>query len=307
MHQAKQKHIGVVENTTVLDQCNTRRPTLMGELRHTILMEELRHAILSNELVAYYLPKVDLKTGIVKGLEALVRWKHQVRGLIPPDEFIPLAEQTGLIKPLTLWILHESLMQCAKWNNEGLKLGVAVNLSTSGLLDTEFPDTVARALNSHNVSPEKLLLEITESTVMTDADRAMEIFNRLATMGVRLSIDNFGTGYSSISYLSKLPVKEMKIDKSFVTDMGSNSNNALIVQATIDLGHNLGLEVVAAGVENAWTLSLLQPLGCDTAQGYYFTRPLNAQEFTTWLGQTIATGRMLNKGGQLYMMLPQIE
>jgi len=182
-----------------------------------------------------------------------------------------------------------------------------VNLSTSGLLDTEFPDTVARALNSHNVSPEKLLIEITESTVMTDADRAMGILNRLATMGVRLSIDNFGTGYSSLSYLSKLPVKEMKIDKSFVTDMGSNSNNALIVQATIDLGHNLGLEVVAAGVENAWTLSLLQPLGCDTAQGYYFTRPLNAQEFTTWLGQTIATGRVRNKEGQLYMMLPQTE
>jgi len=167
MHQAKQKHIGFVENISALDQCNTRRPTLMGELRHAILMGELRHAIISNELVAYYQPKVDLKTGIVKGLEALVRWKHQVHGLIPPDEFIPLAEQTGLIKPLSLWILHESLMQCAKWNNEGLKLGVAVNLSTSGLLDTEFPDTVARALDTHNVSPEKLLIEITESTVMT--------------------------------------------------------------------------------------------------------------------------------------------
>ena len=298
MQQAKQKHIGVVENTSALDQCNTRHLTLLGELRE---------AIMSNDLVAYYQPKVDIKTGLVKELEALVRWKHQVRGLIPPDEFIPLAEQTGLIKPLTLWILHESLMQCAKWNNEGFKLGVAVNLSTSGLLDTEFPDTVARALNSHNIAPEKLLIEITESAVMTDADRAMEILNRLATMGVRLSIDDFGTGYSSLSYLSKLPVKEIKIDKSFVTDMGSNSNNARIVQATINLGHNLGLEVVAEGVENAWTLSLLQPLGCDTAQGYYFTRPRDAQEFITWLGQAIATGRMRNKEGQLYMMLPQRE
>ena len=298
MYQAKQKHIGFVESTSALDQCNTRDLTLM---------DELRYAIRSNELVAYYQPKVDIKTGAVKELEALVRWKHQVHGLMSPDKFIPLAEQTGLIKPLTLWILHESLMQCAKWNNEGYKFRVAVNLSTSDLLDTRFPDTIARALKTHNVLPEKLLIEITESTVMTDEDRVLEILNRLANIGVQLSIDDYGTGNLPQSYLSKLPVKEMKIDKSFVTDMGSNSNNALIVQATIDLGHNLGLEVVAAGVENAWTLSLLQPLGCDTAQGYYFTRPLNAQEFTTWLGQTIATGRMRNKGGQLYMMLPQRE
>jgi len=297
MHQVKQKHIGFVEDSSALDQCNTRDQTLMGELRH---------AIIKNELVAYYQPKVDVKTGIVKELEALVRWKHQVRGLIPPDKFIPLAEQTGLIKPLTLWILHESLMQCTKWNNEGFKFRIAVNLSTSGLLDVDFPDTVARALNTHNISPEQLLIEITESAVMMDEDQAMGILNRLANLGVRLSIDDYGTGNLSLSYLSKLPVKELKIDKSFVTDMGSN-NNAQIVQSTIDLGHNLGLEVVAEGVENAWTLSLLQPLGCDTAQGYDFTRPRGAQEFTTWIGQAIATGRMQNKEGQLYMMLPQRE
>jgi EAL domain-containing protein (putative c-di-GMP-specific phosphodiesterase class I) len=197
-------------------------------------------------------------------------------------------------------------MQCTKWSNEGYKLRVAVNLSTSDLLDTKFPDTVARALKTHDVSPEKLLIEITESAVMMDADRAMGILNRLANLGVRLSIDDYGTGNSSLSYLSRLPVKELKIDKSFVMDIGSN-NNAQIVQSTIDLGHNLGLEVVAEGVENAWTLSLLQPLGCDTAQGYYFTRPRDAQEFTTWLGQSIATGRMRNEEGQLYMMLPQTE
>jgi len=144
MHQAKQKHIGFVEDNSALNQCNTRHPTLMGKLRH---------AIISNELVAYYQPKVDLKTGAIKGLEALVRWKHQVHGLMSPDKFIPLAEQTGLIKLLTLWILHESLMQCAKWNNEGYKFRVSVNLSTSGLLDTEFPDTIARALKTHNVLP----------------------------------------------------------------------------------------------------------------------------------------------------------
>ena len=297
MHQAKQENIGFVKYNSALNQCNTRDQMLMGELRH---------AIIKNELVAYYQPKVDIKTGIVKELEALVRWKHQVHGLIPPDRFIPLAEQTGLIKPLTLWMLHESLMQCTKWNNEGSMFRVAVNLSTSGLLDVDFPDTVARALNTHNISPEQLLIEITESAVMLDEDRAMGILNRLANLGVRLSIDDYGICHSSQSFLSTLPLKELKIDKSYITDMG-DSDKAQIVQSTIDLGHNLGLEVVAEGVENAWTLSLLQPLGCDTAQGYYFTRPRDAQEFTTWIGQAIATGRMQNKEGQLYMMLPQRE
>jgi len=297
MYQAKQEHIGIVEYNSALDQCNTRDLTLM---------DELRYAIRSNELVAYYQPKVDIKTGAVKELEALVRWKHQVHGLMSPDKFILLAEQAGLIKPLTLWMLHESLMQCAKWNNEGYKFRVAVNLSTSDLLDTGFPDTIARALKTHNVLPEKLLIEITESAIMKDEDRVLEILNRLANIGVQLSIDDYGTGNLPQSYLSKLPVKELKIDKSYITDMG-DSDKAQIVRSTIDLGHNLGLEVVAEGVEDAWTLSLLQPLGCDTAQGYYFTRPRDAQEFTTWIGRAIATGSMRNKEGQLYMMLPQRE
>ena len=298
MYQAKQKNREFIVYTTALNRCNTRRLTLMGELRE---------AITNNELVAYYQPKIDIKTGAVKELEALVRWKHKVHGLISPDGFIPMAEQTGLIRQLTLWMLHESLMQCAKWNNEGFELSVAVNLSTSDLLDVEFPETITRALNAHDVSPEKLLLEITESAVMTDADRAMEVLTSLSTLGVRLSVDDFGTGYSSLSYLSKLPVSELKIDKSFVMNMENNSNDALIVQATIDLGHNLGLEVVAEGVETASNLSLLQPLGCDTAQGYYFTKPLDAKDFNAWRGQNIATGRMRNKGGQLYMTLPQRE
>ncbi len=298
MYQAKQKHREFIIYTTALDRCNTRRLTLMGELRE---------AIVNNELVAYYQPKVDIKTGIIKELEALVRWKHKVHGLIPPDDFIPMAEQTGLIKLLTPWILHESLMQCAKWSNEGFEFTVAVNLSTSDLLDVGFPETIIRALNAHNVSSEKLLLEITESAVMLDANRALEVLTSLSNLGVRLSVDDFGTGYSSLSYLSKLPVSELKIDKSFVMNMRNNSNDALIVQATIDLGHNLGLEVVAEGVETASILSLLQPLGCDTVQGYYFTKPLSAQEFNTWRGQNMATGRVRNKGGQLYMTLPQKE
>jgi diguanylate cyclase (GGDEF)-like protein len=296
MYQAKQKHCGFIMYTTTLDRCNTRRLTLMGELRE---------AIINNELVAYYQPKIDIKTGKIKELEALVRWKHKVHGLVQPDDFIPMAEQTGLIKQLTLWILHESLMQCAKWNDEGFELRVSVNLSANDLMDVEFPETITRILNAHNVSPEKLLLEITESAVMLDPNRALEVLTNLSTLGVRLSVDDFGTGYSSLSYLSKLPVSELKIDKSFVMGMENNSNNTVIVQATIDLGHNLGLEVVAEGVETASSISLLQPLGCDTLQGYYFTKPLSAQEFNTWRSQNIATGRIRKKEGQLYMMLPE--
>lgn len=296
MYQAKQKHCGFIMYTTTLDRCNTRRLTLMGELRE---------AIINNELVAYYQPKIDIKTGKIKELEALVRWKHKVHGLVQPDDFIPMAEQTGLIKQLTLWILHESLMQCAKWNDEGFELRVSVNLSANDLMDVELPETITRTLNAHNVPPEKLLLEITESAVMLDPNRALEVLTNLSTLGVRLSVDDFGTGYSSLSYLSKLPVSELKIDKSFVMGMENNSNNTVIVQATIDLGHNLGLEVVAEGVETASSISLLQPLGCDTLQGYYFTKPLSAQEFNTWRSQNIATGRIRKKEGQLYMMLPE--
>lgn len=292
MYVAKQNHSGCVVYSATLDQHSARRLTLMGELRQ---------AIGRDELVLHYQPKVDLQTGLVKEVEALVRWTHQVHGLIPPDEFIPLAEQTGLINPLTLWVLNQSLMQCAKWRGEGLDLGVAVNVSTRGLLDLELPDIVARALAAHGVSPEKLVIEITESAIMTDADRAMQILTRLATMGVRLAIDDFGTGYSSLSYLSKLPVMEIKIDKSFVMDMEHSSNNAAIVHATIDLGHNLGLEVIAEGVEDSRVLSRLQALGCDAAQGYHFTRPLDAERFADWLKQSMAAGLVQMEGGKLRM------
>lgn len=296
MYQAKKKNCGIVEYTTSLDRCNTRRLTLMGELRK---------AIINNELVAYYQPKIDVKTGIINEVEALVRWKHKVHGLIPPDDFIPMAEQTGVIKQLTLWILHESLMQCAKWKSEGINLRVAVNLSATDLLDARFSDTVTRTLKAHHMSPDNLQLEITESAVMIDAERSLEVLTRLSTLGIRLSVDDFGTGYSSLSYLSRLPVNELKIDKSFVMDMESNSNNLIIVQTTIDLGHNLGLEVVAEGTENASDILRLQQLGCDKAQGYYFTKPLSAKEFKNWREKNFAAGQMHNKLGLLFIALPQ--
>ena len=296
MYQAKKKNCGIVEYTTSLDRCNTRRLTLMGELRK---------AIINNELVAYYQPKIDVKTGIINEVEALVRWKHKVHGLIPPDDFIPMAEQTGVIKQLTLWILHESLMQCAKWKSEGINLRVAVNLSAADLLDARFSDTVTRTLKAHHMSPDNLQLEITESAVMIDAERSLEVLTRLSTLGIRLSVDDFGTGYSSLSYLSRLPVNELKIDKSFVMDMENNNNNLIIVQTTIDLGHNLGLEVVAEGTENASDILRLQQLGCDKAQGYYFTKPLSAKEFKNWREKNFAAGQMHNKLGLLFIALRQ--
>lgn len=296
MYQAKKKNSVIVEYTTALERCNTRRLTLMGELRK---------AIINNNLVAYYQPKIDIKTGIINEVEGLVRWKHKVHGLIPPDDFIPMAEQTGVIKQLTLWMLHESLMQCNKWKNEGINLRVAVNVSASDLLDVGFADTVVRTLKTHHMSPENLQLEITESAVMIDADRSLEILTRLSALGIRLSVDDFGTGYSSLSYLSKLPVNELKIDKSFVMGMESNSNNAIIVQATIDLGHNLGLEVVAEGTENETDVLQLQSLSCDKAQGYYFSKPLDAKEFKSWREKNFSVGHLYNKMGLLFMTLPQ--
>ena len=296
MYQAKKKNCGIIEYTTSLDRCNTRRLTLMGELRK---------AIINNELVAYYQPKIDVKTGIINEVEALVRWEHKVHGLIPPDDFIPMAEQTGVIKQLTLWVLHESLMQCAKWKSEGINLRVAVNISASDLLDVRFSDTVIRILKTHHMSPDNLQLEITESAVMINAELSIEVLTRLSTLGIRLSVDDFGTGYSSLSYLSRLPVNELKIDKSFVMNMENNSNNLIIVQTTIDLGHNLGLEVVAEGTENATDILRLQQLGCDKAQGYYFTKPLSAKEFKNWREKNFTTGHMHNKLGLLFIALPQ--
>lgn len=275
MYVAKRNHSGLVVYSASLDKHSPNRLMLMGELRQGIDRDEL---------VLHYQPKVNIRTGVVKEVEALVRWQHPVHGLMPPDRFIPLAESTGLVNPLTLWVLNEGMKQCAKWRKEGHELGIAVNLSAQLLLDLEWPRIVARALSDHDVPPSRLVIEITESTIMVDRERAMQVLNRLAAMGVRLSIDDFGTGYSSLSYLSKMPVREIKIDKSFVMDMENDGNNALIVRATIDLGHNLGLEVTAEGVENEAILSRLRALGCDTAQGFLYSRPLDAQSFAAWYG-----------------------
>ncbi|MEW6353551.1 MAG: bifunctional diguanylate cyclase/phosphodiesterase [Pseudomonadota bacterium] len=276
MYVAKSNKSGIVTYAPKLDQHTPQRLTLMGELRH---------AISNNELVLHYQPKVDIKEVCITEVEALVRWRHPRHGFMPPFDFIPLAERTGLIKPLTLWVLNEALRQCTLWDRGGIRLNVCVNLSAPVLLDPEFSDTVAGMLAAHDVAPERLVLEITESAIMSDPARSLQMLTRIAGIGVRLSIDDFGTGYSSLSYLSKLPASEIKIDKSFVMDMLTNTNNAMIVRTTIDLGHNLGLKVVAEGVESEEILMCLKALGCDAAQGYYIGYPLAEDNFATWIKQ----------------------
>jgi diguanylate cyclase (GGDEF)-like protein len=247
------------------------------------MVAELRRALAERELELHYQPKASIATGAVESVEALVRWNHPERGMIPPNDFIPLAEHTGLINRLTVYVLDAALRQCAAWSAQGLDIAVAVNLSVRNITDTELPATVAGLLSDHRVDPSRLVLELTESTLMADPVRAKEVLAQLDAMGVGLAIDDFGTGYSSLTYLSELPVSEIKIDRSFVMSMATSDGDAFIVRATIDLGRNLGLRVVAEGVETQAVWDRLGELGCDTAQGYYLRKPAPAADLTPWL------------------------
>ena len=279
MYTAKETHAGFVLFDPKQDQHSPKRLALLGELRR---------ALEQRQLLLHYQPKVDAHTGRVLGVEALVRWQHPDHGLVPPGEFIPLAERTGLITPLTHYVLDEALRQCRQWHDAGHELTVAVNVSARRLLDLQFPDEVADLLARHQVPTRLLVVELTESTIMADPVHALEVLSRLDTMGVQLSIDDFGTGYSSMAYLKSLPVHELKVDRSFVSQMLSNSNDAVIVHSTVDLGRNLGLRVVAEGVENALTLQQLDLLGCHAVQGYHISRPVAADELISWLEQQTA-------------------
>jgi diguanylate cyclase (GGDEF)-like protein len=247
------------------------------------LISELRDAVKENQLVLHYQPKADLKTGRIIGAEALMRWQHPKRGMIQPAEFIPLAEHTGLIKPLTEWAIRTALRQIQAWQKEGIELTVAVNLSARNLLDPGLPHQIGRSLKEHGVAPERLELEITESVIMADPVRAMDCLTQLNTMGLRLSVDDFGTGYSSLAYLKRLPVHELKIDKAFVQGLMKDRNDAAIVRAAIDLGRTMGLTQVAEGVENQQTWHGLMALGCDMLQGTYLSKPLPSADFVRWL------------------------
>jgi diguanylate cyclase len=276
MYAAKQTHAGFVVYDPAVDQHSPRRLALLGGLRR---------ALERDELVLHYQPKADLHTGQVLGVEALVRWQHPAHGLLGPGEFIPLAERTGLIHPLTRWVLETALRQAAGWRRAGHHLSIAVNVSTRSLLDRDFPEQVADLLAALQVPPASLVLEVTESAVMADPALALEILGRLHALGVGLALDDFGTGYSSMAYLKALPVDELKVDRSFIGHMTSSNSDAVIVRSTIDLGHNLGLHVVAEGVENRATWDELAALGCDTAQGYHLSRPMPAADLERWLNQ----------------------
>jgi diguanylate cyclase len=246
--------------------------------RAVLRMSELRQAIVADQLFLLYQPKIDLKNGLIAGLEVLTRWQHPDLGLIPPDEFIPVAERTGLIIPLTLWVLHQSLLQCRAWNDMGIDIGIAVNLSMWNLEAQELPDQIAGLTKSVGMPAHRLELEITESAIMGDPQRTMRTLTLIRDLGVRFTIDDFGTGYSSLAHLRKLPVTGMKIDKSFVQNMESDRDNAVIVRSIIDLGHNLGLKVTAEGVETQAAKDMLVGFECDEAQGYYYSYPIPAHE-----------------------------
>jgi diguanylate cyclase (GGDEF)-like protein len=269
MYLAKEAHVGTALYDAAQDSNDAARLALAGELRRTVEQDEL---------VLHFQPKAELETGCIVGVEALVRWAHPERGFIPPNDFIPIAERTGLIKPLSRHVLAAALRQCGIWREEGLDLHVAVNLTIPDLLDLELPDLIAGLLRQNGVRPDQLELEITESTILADPFRVRQVLTRLNEHGLRLAIDDFGTGYSSLAYLRRLPVQTIKIDRSFVMDMCENANDATIVRSTIDLGRNLGLAVVAEGVETQEAWDALRRHGCTLAQGYLISKPLPAEE-----------------------------
>ncbi len=274
MYQAKRSAVGYVTYSQERDPYSPKRLALIAELHRTIQKKEL---------FLVYQPKVNLASGSITGVESLARWKHPRFGFIPPDQFIPWAERTGFIRPLTSWALETALAQSDAWLRQGLRVPVGVNISTRILHDGDLPNRLERLLKEMAVDPEQLELEITESVIMEDPEHALQVLTQINRMRVALAIDDFGTGYSSLAYLKKLPVHAVKIDKSFVMQMTRYQNDAQIVRSTIDLAHNLGMKVIAEGVEDREIWEALLGLGCDEAQGYYMTRPLIAPEMTKWL------------------------
>jgi len=256
------------------------------KVHHVDLLGGLRTAIQENQFYLEYQPKVDINKGMVAGVEALIRWKHPQRGVIPPYEFIGLAENTGLIKPVTNWVLKEAIKQNSLWGQQGLKLSVSVNLSMLNLEDELLPATIHSLLDEYRMPANQLVLEVTETMIMANPNQVMGTLTKLHEMGVHLSIDDFGTGYSSLSYLHKLPVDEVKIDRSFVSALSEDNLEKSIVHSIIELGHNLSLSVVAEGVEDVATVLLLSKLQCDQIQGFYFSKPLLADDLSRFCVQS---------------------
>jgi EAL domain-containing protein (putative c-di-GMP-specific phosphodiesterase class I) len=274
MYGAKQG----AHDVMIYDQADDRsRPNRLT------IVAQLRQAIAADTLHLHVQPKILLATGEVAGTEALVRWTHPELGAIPPDEFIPLAERSGLIRPLTRLVLNKAVSACAAWQTRAPGVGVAVNLSVKSLGDDSLIEQIDKVLNRYRLDPQLLTLEITESSIMSDPAKTMHLLHQLRTRGIGLSIDDFGTGYSSLSYLRRLPVNEVKIDKSFVTTIDRDPDNAAIARSIIDLARSLGLTVVAEGIENSEAADVLGHLGCGFGQGYFFSRPVPVPDFVSWL------------------------
>ena len=274
MYAAKERGLDHCHYRPDLDRYSSTRLTLVGDLRQ---------AVDEGQLMVHYQPKAVMATGQITGVEALVRWIHPRLGVVKPNQFIPLAETTGLVRQLTRRVLSLSLAQTARWKEAGLDLSVAVNLSAHNLMDADFPQSVERMLDDAGLEAGDLELEITESSIMRDPNRATDILGCLHEMGVGLSIDDFGTGYSSLAYLRRLPVQSLKIDRGFVMNLESNLNDEVIVRSTIEMARNLGLQVVAEGVESLTIWHRLAAFGCDQAQGYFLTRPIPGSAIAPWL------------------------
>lgn len=281
MYEAKTNHAGVAIYQHGRDEQHLRQLTLLADLRR---------AFAEGELSMMYQPKVELASGRVVHAEALMRWSHPQLGPVSPDEFVPLAERSGLIHQLTRFALDQALGQQRRWCADGLEIAVAVNISAIDLLDHAFPERVSAALAEHGVPAAQLIIEITESTLMRDLNAAVKVLKRLRAQGIRLSIDDFGTGHSSLAQLRGLPVDEIKIDKSFVINLSEDSEDAVIVRSAIEIGHNMGLQVIAEGVERAGSLALLRRYRCDVVQGYLFTPPVAAGELLHWCRRHAAGG-----------------
>ena len=273
MYHAKSGHLGVARYDRAFDTYDAASLALVAELRH---------AIEHDQLVLHFQPKIVTSTGDVPAVEALVRWNHPIKGLVPPDAFLPVAEQTDLIDPLTSWVLYSALRQLRAWDRDADGLAVAVNISARSLVRPDFADEVLTALEVTGISADRLLLEITETALVVDPERAARMLARLQRVGVRVSIDDFGRGQTSLGYLSHLALYELKIDKSFILAR-DDPTNAAIISSVIQLGHNLGLQVVAEGVETSETFEWLRSTGCDVAQGFLFARPMPGEAMTGWL------------------------
>lgn len=274
MYNAKLNHLGYTHYNVDEDDHSVGRLSLI---------QDLRQAIGNNELDLYFQPKMDIYENIPVGAEALLRWNHSTLGFIPPDQIVNIAEGVGLIDELTSWVMNRAIAQCSACHAEGLQLGMSINLSVKNLLNNQLADEITVLLERHQLNSRFVTFEITESSMMDNPENSIKVLNELSDIGVAISVDDFGTGFSSLAYLKQLPVNELKIDKSFVLEMERNDSDAVIVHSTIELGHNLGLYVVAEGVEDQQTCDILKHYGCDLAQGYFIAHPLPANEFMTWL------------------------